>query len=137
VRFTVPTKGHTDFVNITEEAKRCVRESGVQEGVAVIFVEGSTVALTTMEDEEGIKEDLQSMLEKVAPENFDYEHHKRWGDRNGAAHIRSALIGTSTVVPIEERALKLGTWQDIFLIDFDEKPRTREVHVTCISATSQ
>ena len=97
--------------------------------MAVVFVPGSTAALTTMEYEEGSVEDVKAVLEKLAPEDADYQHHRRWGDRNGAAHIKSALIGADLVIPIEQGKLALGTWQQIVLIDFDERPRQRDVIV--------
>jgi secondary thiamine-phosphate synthase enzyme len=129
MHITVKTCGHTDIIDITTEVQQCVNESGIENGIVNLFVSGSTAALTTMEYEEGILEDFRRMLEKFAPEDFDYEHHKRWGDCNGAAHLRSALIGTDVSIPIENGKLALGTWQQIVLIDFDEKPRTRKIHI--------
>lgn len=129
MKVTVHTKGHSDFVDITERVADVVDQSGITEGMAVVFVTGSTAALTTMEYEEGSIEDIKAVLESLAPEHADYEHHRRWGDRNGAAHIKSALIGADLVVPIEHGRLVLGTWQQIVLIDFDERPRQRDVIV--------
>jgi secondary thiamine-phosphate synthase enzyme len=129
MKFAVPTKGHADFVDITERVAAVVEQSGVTEGVAALFVPGSTAALTTMEFEAGCIEDMKAALESLAPENADYQHHRRWGDRNGAAHIKSALIGAHLVIPIEHGTLALGTWQQIVLIDFDERARQREVIV--------
>lgn len=134
-KFTVSTKGHYDFVNLTDKAASVVAESGIKDGVVVVFVPGSTAGLTTMEWEEGLMEDLKTVFEKIAPEKADYKHHRKWGDRNGAAHIKSALIGTDVVVPIESGRLQLGTWQQIVLIDFDERPRKREVIVKMISGS--
>ena len=125
--FTISTKGRSDFVDITAEVERAVAQSGVKEGIALVFVKGSTAAVTAMEYESGLIEDIKEALEKIAPEDVDYQHHQRWGDRNGAAHIRSALIGPDLLVPIEKGSLALGTWQQIVLIDFDERPRQREV----------
>ncbi len=134
MKFAVQTKGHYDFVNITDRVAAVVRESGIAEGLAVVFVPGSTIALTTMEYEEGSIADMKAVLEKLAPEEADYQHHRRWGDRNGAAHIKSALIGADLVIPIEHAKLALGTWQQIVLIDFDERARRREVLVTLVKA---
>jgi secondary thiamine-phosphate synthase enzyme len=134
MKFAVQTKGHYDFVNITDRVAAVVRESGIAEGLAVVFVPGSTIALTTMEYEEGSIADMKAVLEKLAPEEADYQHHRRWGDRNGAAHIKSALIGADLVIPIEHAKLALGTWQKIVLIDFDERARRREVLVTLVKA---
>jgi secondary thiamine-phosphate synthase enzyme len=127
--FAVRTKGHYDFVDITERVVAVVEQSGIMEGIAAVFVPGSTAALTTMEFEAGSIEDLKALLESLAPENADYRHHRRWGDRNGAAHIKSALIGVDLVIPIERGKLILGTWQQIVLIDFDERARQRDVFV--------
>lgn len=131
-RFFVKTKGHTDFVNLTSKIGEIVSHSQIKEGIVLIFVKSSTCALTTMEWEEGIKKDIKSVLEKVIPEGFDWEHHKKWGDHNGSAHIRSALIGTDLAIPVENGELILGTWQQIVLIDFDEREREREIVVKII-----
>ena len=130
--FRIATKGHYDFINITQKVKEIVEKSKIKDGVALIFVKGTTAALTIMEYEEGIMKDIKEVLEKMAPENADYKHHLKWGDRNGAAHIKSALIGPDLVVPIEEGKLQLGQWQEIVLIDFDEKEREREIVVKII-----
>ena len=132
MKFTLKTKGHYHFIDITDEVSKIVETSRVKTGLVLIFVKGSTAALTTMEFEEGIIEDIKETLEKIAPEKGDYKHHLRWGDRNGAAHIKSALIGTDLLVPIEDSKLGLGTWQQVVLIDFDEKEREREVFVEVI-----
>ncbi len=132
VLFRVSTKGHYDFINLTQKVKEVVEKSKVKDGIALIFVKGTTAALTIMEYEEGIMEDIKEVLEKMAPENADYKHHLKWGDRNGAAHIKSALIGPDLVVPIEEGEIQLGQWQEIVLIDFDEKEREREIVVKTI-----
>lgn len=129
MKFTVRTKGHSDFVDITDRVSAVVEQSGVTEGIALVFVPGSTAALTTMEYEDGSIEDIKAVLEQLAPDHADYRHHRRWGDRNGAAHIKSALIGADLVIPIEQAKLVLGTWQQIVLIDFDERARQREVFV--------
>ena len=132
MKFTISTKGHNDIINITEEVKKAAQSSGIEDGAVVVFVPGSTAAITAIEYEEGVIKDLTEVLEKLAPEEADYEHHKRWGDHNGAAHIKSGLIGPSFSIPIENSQLILGIWQQIVLIDFDEKPRTREIIVKVI-----
>ncbi len=132
MRFSIQTKGHYDFIDITQRVKDIVKQSGVKQGMALVFVKGSTVALTTMEYEKGIIEDLKNVFEKIAPEEGDYQHHLKWGDHNGAAHIKSAILKTSLTIPIEEGRLYLGTWQQIVLIDFDERPREREILVKII-----
>lgn len=129
MRFKVSTKGHNDMINITDQVVRVLAESGIKEGVALVFVNGSTAAITSIEYEPGLEKDMKALLEKFAPEDADYEHHKTWGDHNGAAHLKSAFIGTDFSVPVEEGRLVLGTWQQIILLDFDEKPREREIIV--------
>ncbi len=129
MKFSVKTKGHYDYIDITPKVKEILDASDANEGIAVIFVGGSTAAVTTMEFEEGIHKDLTEVFENLAPEDAEYEHHKKWGDKNGAAHIKSAIVGTSITVPIVNAELALGTWQQITLIDFDEKPREREITV--------
>jgi secondary thiamine-phosphate synthase enzyme len=134
MRFPVETRGHYDFIDITDEVAAIVKRAGITDGIAIVFIPGSTAAITTIEFESGVIEDLKEVLEKIAPENADYKHHRRWGDRNGAAHIKSALVGPDLTVPIEEGRLMLGAWQQIVLIDFDERPRHREVIVKLINS---
>lgn len=134
MEFTIATNGHYDFIDITEKVKELISHSEIKDGVALIFVKGSTAAITLMENEKGIFEDIKNTLEKIAPEKADYKHHIKWGDNNGAAHIKSALIKPEIAVPLEDGELCLGTWQQIILIDFDEKPRQRNVIVKIIKA---
>ena len=132
MKFTLRTKGHYDFIDITDKVSKIIEDSGVGTGIVLVFVRGSTAAVTTMEFEEGLIEDIKKTLEKIAPEKGDYKHHLKWGDKNGAAHIKSALIGPDLVIPIKDSKLNLGTWQQIVLIDFDEKEREREIFVRII-----
>ena len=127
--FKVKTKGHTDIIDITGAVAEVVEKAGVRKGAALVFAAHSTVAITTIEYESGVVKDLKRILEQIAPEDADYEHHKRWGDHNGAAHIKSAILGTDFLVPISGGRLVLGTWQQIVLIDFDERPRERRIFV--------
>ncbi|MFC1663475.1 secondary thiamine-phosphate synthase enzyme YjbQ [Patescibacteria group bacterium] len=132
MNFTVSTKGHYDFIDITDQVNQIISKSGIKEGIALVFVSGSTAAITTMEYEEGIEQDLMDLFEKWAPEEADYKHHQKWGDHNGAAHIKSAIIGTDQSVPVIRGKLALGTWQQVVMIDFDEKPRQRDIQVKII-----
>ncbi len=125
--FAVDTKGHYDFVNITEKVFSTVEASGIANGMAHVFVLGTTAALAIMEWEEGSLQDIKAVLEGLAPETAEYKHHLRWHDRNGAAHIKAAIIGADVSVPIENGKLLLGEWQSLVLIDFDERPRTRQI----------
>lgn len=125
----IRTSGHTDVHDITSLVQAQVRASGLKAGIVTVFCPGSTCALTTIEYEDGVIEDLRRMLEQIAPEGRDYLHHRRWGDDNGSAHIRAALIGPSLVVPFTDGRLTLGTWQQIVFIDFDTSPRARRLLV--------
>ena len=122
-----PTTEKTDLVDITREVAARVRDSGIVEGSMLIFVPGSTAALTTIEYESGVIEDLKEAIERLAPENLHYRHDARWGDGNGHAHVRAALLGPSLTIPVIKGKLVLGTWQQVILCDFDNRPRKRQV----------
>ena len=124
---SLKTKGFTDIIDITGEITRAVAQSGLANGIVTVFVPGSTGGITTIEYEPGLLKDLPEMLEKIAPVNARYHHDDTWHDGNGYAHLRSTIIGTSLVVPVINGQLQLGTWQQIILLDFDNKPRTRRV----------
>ena len=128
----IKTKGHYDFIDLTDKILELLKKTNIKSGLISIFVTGSTAALTIMEYEAGSLEDIKNVLEKWAPEKNDYEHHLKWGDSNGAAHIKSALIGPDITIPINKNKMALGTWQRITLIDFDEKERKREIIVKII-----
>ena len=128
-RLSVNTRGDGDTINITSEVEHAIRSSALSDGVVVLFVVGSTAGLTTIEYEPGAVADLNRMFEKIAPRNAEYEHHLRWHDDNGHSHVRAALLGPSLSVPFAGGKLTLGTWQQIILVDFDTRPRRREVVV--------
>ena len=128
------TKGFNHILDITPEVGQAVRGAGVQQGVAHLFVAGSTAALTTIEFEPGAVEDLRRALDRIAPMNGQYAHNEAWGDGNGYAHLRSALVKPDLCVPIEKGRLALGTWQQIVLLDFDNRPRQRKVLLTLTAA---
>ena len=134
MKFTISTKGFTDIIDITDKVSKIVRDSKVKEGICLISSPGSTAGITTIEYEEGLIEDLKRTLEKIAPMNTDYEHCKKWGDCNGYAHIRSALLKPFLAVPIENGKLVLGQWQNIVFLDFDNRPREREIIVKIVSS---
>lgn len=133
MRFNISTKGFTDIIDITPQVSEIVRKSKTVDGICLISCPGSTCGITTIEYESGAIEDLKRVLERIAPMSKDYEHCKKWGDCNGYAHIRSALIRPFLAVPIEDRKLVLGTWQNLVFIDFDNRPRNREIVVKIIS----
>ncbi len=127
MRFSLKTKGFNDIIDITNEISGAVEKAGKEEGICLISCPGSTCGITTIEYEKGVIEDLKRALEKIAPMNKDYEHCKKWGDCNGYAHVRSALIQPFLSVPVEDGKLALGTWQQIVFIDFDNRSREREI----------
>lgn len=132
MRFSIKTRGFNDIVDITDQVSRVVERSKVKEGICLVSCPGSTTGLTTIEYESGLISDLKRALEIIAPMSEDYEHCKKWGDCNGYAHVRSALINPFLAVPIENGNLLLGTWQQIILIDFDNRARTREITVKVV-----
>lgn len=123
------TRGDGDTVDLTPELERALDESSLTDGVVTLFIGGSTGGITTIEFEPGAVSDLQDVLESIAPRRRDWRHHLKWGDANGHSHIRSALVGPSLSVPFVSGALCLGTWQQVVLIDFDDRPRNRSVVV--------
>jgi secondary thiamine-phosphate synthase enzyme len=127
------TRGDADIVDITEGVRRVVASSSVSEGLANAFVRGSTAALTTMEFEPGGVHDLRELLDRLVPPEGDYEHNRLNHDSNSHAHQRASLIGSSESVPIAGGRLGLGTWQQLVLIDFDDRPRERTVVVQVLS----
>jgi secondary thiamine-phosphate synthase enzyme len=130
--FRISTLGHCDVHDITGEVERIIGESGVNIGIANVSGKGSTLAITTIEFEPGAVSDLKRALDQIAPENDRYAHNARWNDHNGFAHLRSALVGTSAGFPVKGGELYLGTWQQVVLCDFDDRPREREVTVTVV-----
>jgi secondary thiamine-phosphate synthase enzyme len=128
----ISTRGNCDVVDISAHVSRIVSGSGVQTGIVNVSGVGSTLGVTTLEFESGCVADLKRALEKVAPSNDDYAHNARWGDHNGYSHLRSALLGTAMSYPIAGGKLLIGTWQQIVLCDFDDRPRDRQVVVTVV-----
>jgi secondary thiamine-phosphate synthase enzyme len=131
LRLDTPGNGH--IVDITEGVASVVRTAGVDRGLVTAFAVGSTVAVTTMEHEPGGVSDLQALLERLIPAGDEYEHNRLNHDTNAHAHLRAALIGPSETVPIVDGRLSLGTWQQLVLLDFDDRPRSRTVTVQVVS----
>jgi len=121
------TQGHTEVQDITRQVEELVRGTDLRAGVVILFCPGSTGGLTTIEYESGAVSDLRQVLDEIAPPDRDYRHHQRWGDDNGSAHVRAALVGPSLTVPFVEGRLTLGTWQQIVFLDFDTRPRSRRL----------
>ena len=126
-RVHVSTTAGTDIIDITPEIERIAAQAG--DGAVLLFVPGSTAALTTIEYESGAVADLRAALERLAPSDISYAHDRRWGDGNGYAHVRAALLGPSLTIPLADGKLLLGTWQQVVVCDFDNRPRTREIIV--------
>lgn len=131
-KFVINTKGFTDIIDVTKSVQNCVYRHSLTDASVLVYVSGSTVAMTSLEFEPGLLVDLPEALERIAPVGIDYHHDATWHDGNGYAHIRAAIIGNSTMVPLIDGALQLGTWQQIVLIDFDNKPRNRTVYVQLV-----
>lgn len=132
-RLTVPMEGYSDVKDLTTEVQSFVGSIGGS-GLVSVFVPGSTASITTMEYESGCVSDLQDALEDIAPSDETYEHNKKWGDGNGFSHLRSSLLGPGITVPFESGELQNGTWQQIVLVDNDNRHRDREVLLTIITA---
>jgi len=126
-RHRVSTRGQGDVHDLTDAVAATIRQAGLPDGLATVFVVGSTAGLTTMEFEPGAVADLGALFERLVPRRADYRHHLTWGDDNGSSHARAALVGPSISVPFEGGQLLLGTWQQIVLLEFDTRGRTREV----------
>ena len=125
---SIKTKGNCDVINITDQVAAAVTRSGLAAGTVTVFNVGSTAGVTTTEYEPGLADyDLKAAFEKIAPENARYEHEETWHDDNGHAHVRASLLGPSLSIPVVGGRLTLGTWQQIILIDFDTRSRTRTV----------
>lgn len=127
--FQISTKGHTDIIDITKQVSSIVNKSNVMDGSVLVFIGGSTAGITTIEYEPGLLSDLPEAFERLAPTGTGYHHDETWGDGNGCAHVRAAILGCSITVPVVNGALLLGTWQQVVLIDFDNRPRNRNVVV--------
>ncbi len=125
--FQVRTEGETDIIDITHEVERRVATSGIRDGILCLSIPGSTASITTIEAERGVMEDLKRAIERMAPRDITYEHDRAWGDGNGHAHVRAALVGPALSLPVSEGRPVLGTWQQIVLLDFDNRPRIRTV----------
>ena len=115
------------IVDITPQVEQHIGETDISNGTVTIFIAGSTAGITTIEFESGVLSDLQGMWERIVPRNILYAHDRRWGDGNGYSHVRASLLGASLVVPFNNRRLTLGTWQQIVLVDFDNRARSRQV----------
>jgi len=128
----ISSKGNADIHDITSQVEEAVRQSGVQDGIVTVFCPSSTSGVTTIEYEAGCLNDLSHLFDEIVPPHGAYAHNTRWGDSNGHSHVRAALLKASLTVPFISRRLTLGTWQQIVFVDFDIRPRQRELVVMVI-----
>ncbi len=132
-KFLINTHGFTDIIDITQKVKSVVYNHNIKNATIIVALAGSTAGITTIEYEPGLIKDLPAIFDEIAPMDKNYHHDDTWHDGNGYAHIRAALLGSSVTIPLIDGALLLGTWQQIVLIDFDNKPRARNIHVQILS----
>jgi secondary thiamine-phosphate synthase enzyme len=123
----ISTRGNSDMIDITAEIAKEIKNSDINSGLATIFITGSTAGVTTIEYESGVLSDYKDMWDRNVPLKIPYQHDQRWGDGNGYSHVRASLQGPSLVVPFEDKKMMLGTWQQIVVVDFDNRPRSREI----------
>ncbi|MFC2012042.1 secondary thiamine-phosphate synthase enzyme YjbQ [Chloroflexota bacterium] len=128
-KISLQTKGDCDIVDITSQIAQQVAGAGIDSGTATVFVSGSTAGLTTIEFEPGVVSDFKAMWDRLVPQDIRYDHDRAWGDGNGHSHVRASLLGSSMVIPFNDKRLTLGTWQQIILVDFDNRPRSRQLIV--------
>ena len=126
-KVSLETKGQCDIVDISHQVAEKIAGGDIASGTVSLFITGSTAAITTIEYEPGLIADLKEMWRRIVPEDISYQHDQRWGDGNGHSHIRASLLGASLVIPFTDKKLALGTWQQIVLVDFDNRPRSRQV----------
>ena len=126
-KISFQTNGQCDIIDITPQVEQQIAETGINNGTVTLFISGSTAGITTIEFESGLISDFQGMWERNVPRNISYNHDRRWGDGNGYSHVRASLLGASLVVPFHSKRLILGTWQQIIVVDFDNRARSRQV----------
>ena len=124
------SRGHHHVHDVTDAVQSCVSEHGYLDGIVTVFCAGATSGVTTIEFESGCVRDLERLFDEIVPVDVPYAHNERWGDGNGHSHVRAALLGPSLTVPVVSGRLRLGTWQQIIFVDFDNRPRDRRLHVT-------
>lgn len=129
---SLKTAAKDEIIDVTDKVQEAVAGSKVKDGLACVFVVGSTAAVTTVEHEPGLVADMREAMDRLYPKGADYDHHRRWGDGNGHSHIRASFVGPSLTVPVVDGRLLLGTWQQIVFMEFDNKPRTRELAVQVV-----
>lgn len=126
-KISLKSNGECEMTDITPQVAREVAQSGINDGTVTVFITGSTAGVATIEFEPGLLNDFPDMWNRIAPRNIPYAHNQRWGDGNGYSHVRASLLGPSLVVPFTGKSLLLGTWQQIVVVDFDNRPRSRQI----------
>ena len=126
---TLQSRGNCDIIDVTSQVAKYVEKSGINSGILTLFVVGSTAGITTIEYEPNLVSDFKNMWDRVIPQNIPYEHNKTWGDGNGHSHVRASTLGPSLTVPFVNKRLTLGTWQQIVFVDFDNRPRSRNITI--------
>ena len=126
-KISLQTEGKGDTIDITSQIQKEINATNINSGTVTAFVNGSTAGLSTIEYEPGVVSDFKEMFERIIPKGMKYEHDRAWGDGNGHSHVRASLLGPSLVIPFSDKRLILGTWQQIILVDFDNRPRSRQV----------
>jgi len=123
----IQTRGNCDIIDITSHVSQLLSKSPVKSGTVTLFIKGSTAGITTIEHEPGVLSDFKELWQRIVPQNISYKHDRAWGDGNGHSHVAASLLGASLTVPFDNNILILGTWQQIIIIDFDNRPRSRQV----------
>ncbi len=124
---TLESRGNCDIIDITSQVAKNVEKSAINSGIVTLFVAGSTAGISTIEYEPNLLSDFKKMWDRLIPQNIPYEHNKTWGDGNGHSHVRASTLGPSLAIPFVNKRLTLGTWQQIVLVDFDNRPRSRKI----------
>ena len=128
-KISLESKGHGEIIDITPDVQKQLAETDISEGTVTLFVTGSTAGITTIEFEPGLLVDFKSMWERTIPPDIPYQHDRAWGAGNGHSHVRASLLGASLVIPFSGKSLALGTWQQIVVVDFDNRARSRQIVV--------
>jgi len=126
-RISLQSKGHCDIIDVTSQVEQQVAGAGINNGTVTLFITGSTAGVSTIEFESGVLSDFQDMWERNVPKNIPYQHDRAWGEGNGYSHVRASLLGASLVIPFNDKKLALGTWQQIVVVDFDNRARSRQI----------
>lgn len=126
-RIRISTQGNCDIIDITRQVAKEISDSGISSGIVTVFAVGSTAGIATIENEPGLLSDFKAMWDRLVPVNIDYRHDRAWGDGNGHSHMRASLLSASLTVPFTDKRMALGTWQQIVYLDFDNRPRSREI----------